>query len=149
MSMYTLWKPTNKTVFSSVFFVPPGQCCLLYATGLAAERYRESPEEFSAPQCVCVKRLIHEFKAPRHVNLQCNWIFDMDNSGAEEVSDQLIQTCNGAWSLSMCNNIGIIGVPGTYRLELNDATAVGTVQVYAELIKANLLPEQIKDLFFL
>ena len=49
----------------------------------------------------------------------------------------------------MCCNIGIIGVPGTYRLELNDTTAIGVAQVYAELIQVNKLPVQIKDLFFL
>lgn len=149
MSMYALWKPTNRTVHSSVFFVPPGQCCLLYATGLAAERYRASAEEFAAPQCVCVKRLIYEFKSPTLVNLQCNWIFDIDNTCAEEISDQFIQTNNGTWSLSMCSNIGIIGIPGSYRLELNDSTAVGVAQVYAELIQVDKLPVQIKDLFFL
>lgn len=149
MSMYALWKPTNHTAHSSVFFVPPGQCCILYATGLAAERFRTSAEEFVSPQSVCVKRLIHEFKSPTLINLQCNWIFDIDNTCAEEISDQLVQTNNGVWSLSMCCNIGIIGVPGTYRLELNDTTAIGVAQVYAELIQANKLPVQVKDLFFL
>ena len=76
-------------------------------------------------------------------------IFDIDNTCAEEISDQFVQTNNGVWSLSMCCNIGIIGVPGTYRLELNDTTAIGVAQVYAELIQVNKLPVQIKDLFFL
>ena len=148
MSAYPLWSPTNNTVFSSVFFVPPGQCCILYATNFAAERYRDTASEFSAPQLVCVKRLVHEFVAKDRSNLKCNWIFDINNAAAEEVADQVVHTCDGSWTLGACNNIGIIGVPGTYRLELNDATAVGRAQVYADLIEANKLPVQITNLFF-
>lgn len=149
MSMFPLWEPTNYTVFSSVFNVPVGYCCILHATDFKAEKYRDDAATFIGPQVACVKRLVHEFKARRVVNLQCDWIFDIDNSRAEEVVDQVVQTCDGTWTLSACNNIGIIGVPGSYRLELNDPTAIGVAQVYAELVKVSELPSQISNLFFL
>lgn len=149
MSMFPLWEPTNHTVFSSVFNVPVGYCCILHATDFKSEKYRDDAATFIGPQVVCVKRLVHGFKARRVVNLQCDWIFDIDNSRAEEVVDQIVQTCDGTWTLSACNNIGIIGVPGSYRLELNDPTAIGVAQVYAELVKVSELPSQISNLFFL
>ena len=96
-----------------------------------------------------MKGIVHESKERRNANWQCDWIFDIDNTRAEEVVDQIVQTCDGTWTLSACNNLGIIGVPGSYRLELNDPTAIGEAQVYAELIKVSELPPQISNLFFL
>lgn len=148
MSMFALWEETNQTVFSSVFNVPVGYCCILYAANLKEHRYRESADVFDYPQVFCVKRLVHEFKPVDKRNLPCNWIFVTDESLADEVVDQIVTTCTGSWQLSPCNNIGIIGLPGTYRLELNDPTAIGDAQAYAELVDASKIPMQIKELFF-
>ena len=128
MSLYPLWKNTNKTEFSSVFSVPPGQVCVLFASGLQKYKYTFPVDK---------------------ANLPCGWIFDTEKSGADEIIDEVVRSCSDPWQLSMCSNLRVIGVPGTYRLELNDTTAIGKAQVFAELYNAKTFPMQVKDLFFL
>lgn len=150
MSLYPLWKNTNKTEFSSVFSVPPGQVCVLFASGLQKYKYRVDASEVQVPQVFCVRRLLHNFTFPvDKANLPCGWIFDTEKSGADEIIDEIVRSCSDPWQLSMCSNLRVIGVPGTYRLELNDTTAIGKAQVFAELYNAKTFPMQVKDLFFL
>lgn len=80
MSLYPLWKNTNKTEFSSVFSVPPGQVCVLFASGLQKYKYRVDASEVQVPQVFCVRRLLHNFTFPvDKANLPCGWIFDTEN----------------------------------------------------------------------
>lgn len=150
MSLYPLWETTNLTRFSSVFNVPSGQCCVLYAADFAEERYRADAAEIVQPQSVCVRKLLFGFSAEDFAPAACgcSMVYDM-MPGAKNLVDQVVSTSNGSWQLTSCNNIGIIGLPGVYRLELNDATAIGISQVYAEWYKAKEIPTHIKDLFFM
>lgn len=143
-----LWSPTNKTLFSSVFTVPQFKVCLLFGANFQLEKYRTSASEFVSPQAVCVRRVMHGFVAPDTSLESCGWVFDIDSVRADMIVDEVVATCGSPWQLTLCRNIGIIGLPGSYRLELNDSTALGTLQVYAELYEANSFPTQIKDLFF-
>lgn len=147
---YPLWEKTNKTLFSSVFNVAPGNVCLLFANDLAAWKIRAEASESKVPQLVCVRRVLHEFDASsaKKKDSTCGWIFDIGEVKANKIADALVRTCGVPWQLSMCKNIGIIGVPGSYRLELNDSTAIGVAQVYAELYTASDFPQQVADLFF-
>lgn len=143
-----LWPSTNTTLFSSVFTVPQFKVCLLFGTNFKLEKYRADASEFVSPQAVCVRRVLHGFTAPEVSSGSCGWVFDIDSVRADMIVDEVVTSCGAPWQLTLCRNIGIIGLPGSYRLELNDATAVGELQVYAELYDANSFPTQIKDLFF-
>lgn len=147
MSM-KLWSPTNKTLYSSVFTVPQFKVCLLFGAHFAPDKYRATSNDFVTPQAVCVRRVLHGFVAPETSREPCGWVFDLDNVRAELIVDEVVTSCGDPWQLTLCRNIGIIGLPGSYRLELNDATALGTLQVYADLYEASSFPTQIKDLFF-
>lgn len=146
--MKLLWSPSNNTLYSSVFNVPPGQVCLLFADGLSPQKVRISAEEIVVPQTVCVRKLLFGFEGIKPEADLCGWIFNIDSVQVDTLVDSLVHTCGLPWQLTSCRNIGIVGVPGNYRLELNDTTAIGTVQVYAELFDAKSIPLQVKDLFF-
>lgn len=149
MSLNPLYESTNKTVFSSVFHVPPRQVCILYAYGLAKHKVRVDATEIQVPQQFCVRRLLHDYDGSQQgVHLDCSWIFDINAVKADKIVDQVVKTCDKPWSLTRCRNIGIIGIPGTYRLELNDVTAIGNVNVYAELQDVDAIPSQVKDIFY-
>lgn len=143
-----LWAPTNKTLFSSVFTVPPMKVCLLFGANFELEKFRVDASEFVSPQAVCVRRVMHGFVAPDVSRESCGWVFDIDSVRADMIVDEVVTSCGAPWQLTLCRNIGIIGLPGSYRLELNDSTALGKLQVYAELYDADSFPTQIKDLFF-
>lgn len=156
--MQSLWADDNPTELSSAFHVPAGKVCVLHATGFADERVRTDAEQIVTEQAVCVHRIIaHEpeqgvyapFDDPY---LPCGWIYDWTIVGTKEdgavLGEEEIYTCGSPWQLTKCRNIGIIGVPGDYRLKLNDETAIGVVQVYAELYNVADIPHQIAPLFF-
>lgn len=149
MSSQPLWSSTNTSMFSDVFNVPPGNVCLLFATGFEKYKYRTDNTEPVSSQCVCVRRLLHEFDTESVKKFAgCDWVYSVKDARAVNIADELVATCGAPWQLTLCRNLGIIGVPGTYRLELNDATAIGTAQVYAELYGIHDFPAQVKEMFF-
>lgn len=145
---YPLWgDPTSET--SSLFVVQPGKCVLLVAVGL--EEYATQTEAaFKTPQMVCVERVLHEFMpgAIKPVSCDCDWVFRYDRPLAKEVASEAVSVGGCRWALSQCDNVGIVGLPGTYRLRLNDATATDQIQVYAELFDASQIPAQMTSIFF-
>ena len=147
-TLVPLWSPTNDTRYSAVFNVPPGQSVILYAVGLGPEKFRTAAHEFKTAQMLCVNRLLHGYTLREPAEGSCSWLFELDDVNADIIVEEAVQTCNGTWQLTMCKNLGIIGVPGTYRLELNDDTAIGTVQVYAEVYDNKQIPMQVADLYF-
>jgi hypothetical protein len=143
-----LWDRTNTTLFSSVFNVAAGQVCVLQAANFEKWAYRQDASQIQVQQMVCVRRVLHDFVVDGIARDQCGWIFNLDNVRSEKIVDAFVQTCGVPWQLTLCKNIGIIGLPGSYRLELNDATAIGIAQVYAEVYDAKSIPLQLQNLFF-
>lgn len=153
MSLQALWEPTNLTMFSSVFTVPEGMSCVLTAHNFRRKRFRSSAQEIKGPQVACVRRILFGFNPEKEVgeagHNQCEYIYTLPQSGVEKLTDQPVTTENGVWQLSTCRNLAIIGLPGIYRLELNDATVVGDAQVYAEWRKSSSIPLHMQPLYFL
>ena len=142
-----LWSADNFTMFSDVFSVPAGKICILFAAGLERDRVKTSTSEFSGKQAVCVRRMLYAPDLVFGKNATCDWV--ALSTSATKIADERVQTCGRCWMLTESHNIGIIGVPGIYRLELNDATAIHDAQVYAELLDADAVPVHAKELFFL
>lgn len=142
-----LWPDYNNTIYSNVFSLAPGKVCMLYATGLELERARVTDAEFKTVQSVCVRRVVHlATKSLARSGIMQDWI--VASVDVDTVADDIVQNNGCCWELTHANNFRIIGVPGTYRLELNDATAVGHAQVYADLVDVRQVPPQIAHLFF-
>ena len=151
MSATPLWNGSNDTLVSSVFVVPPGWSAVIFAAGLLSEKVRRSAAEFKGPQQMCVERLVFRCDAPKAQAPQCDgccpYVWDVMPTAELKYAD-LVETCSLPWILEPCRNIGIIGVPGTYRLRLNDATAIGTAQAFAEWHEHGAIAPQAYGLFF-
>ncbi len=148
--MNKLWQPTNNTLNSNVFSVRPGYCAVLFAVGLLEEKVRQSAAEFTTPQTICVRRLVYDYDNIKltRCTLCCDDIYDLDATTAKNVGDELVATGGCTWALTPDNNLAIIGVPGVYQLQLNDATAIGVAQVYAEWYPVDSIPAQVANVFF-
>ena len=146
MSTQPLWSDTNFTQYSDMFRVPPGKVCVLFAQGLENVRTKTSTSEFTGPQVICVRRVLFSPEFGFAKNATCDWV--QSATVATKIVDELVQVCGQCWTLTPTNNLGIIGVPGVYRLEINDTTAIQVAQVYAELFDADALPPQIAPVFF-
>lgn len=131
--MIALWQPGNQTMDSAIFRVNPGQAVLLFATGFKPYKYRVSAQEARVPQEVCVNRMLFDSSDSRAlVRCGCDYVFDTTGIQLETLVDTPVFFNGCGWTLSACNNLRILAVPGYYRLHLNDATAIGDAQVYAE-----------------
>lgn len=141
--MFPLWAPDNKTVFSSLFHVPEGFCCVLTADGFSEAAYRSSSIVPKVAQLACVRRVLYSFdkdaafarmSATVSASLRDTWIYDISQLSAEEVSNVAVTSCCESWAVGMNDNLRVIPLPGTYCMMLNDSTAIGTAQVFAELL---------------
>ena len=150
MPAIPLWSDSNSTLLSSVFIVPPGRAVLLFASGLLDERVRTSASQFKGPQAVCVERVVFGVDAPAVPASRdgCACVVDGSLPSAAMKAFEQVQTCSLPWMLEPCRNIGVIGIPGTYRLRLNDATAIGTAQVFAEWFDFDAIAPQAYGAFF-
>lgn len=151
--MYPLWSETNTSLYSGVFTVPTGKVAILFVTGLLGEKVKVCAGEFKTKQAVCVRRLLFNFDTKEFAKylvqgLPCGAIYDISRVKEVNIVDEPVRTCGLPWQMTMCRNIALLGVPGTYRLKLNDATAIGEAQVYYELVDANKIPHQLENLFF-
>lgn len=148
--MNKLWQPTNNTLYSNVFTVHPGYCAVLFAVGLLEEKVRQSAAEFTTPQMICVRRLVYDYENLKLTKCTscCDDIYDIDSATAKNVGDECVATQGCNWALSPDHNLAVIGIPGVYKLQLNDATAIGVAQVYAEWYPVDALPSQVADVFF-
>lgn len=142
MSLIPLWSADNHTLYSDMFNIAPGKVCVLTAANLACEKVRTTDLEFIGPQAVCIHRVIHMPEAALCKNVTCDWVIAAAR-GVMVAEDEI-----PCWVLTPSDNIRIIGLPGTYRLELNDATAIGVAQVYAELFDASVVNTSVTHLFF-
>lgn len=138
MAIVPLWTPENTTVLSSVFTVHPGKAVVLWAVGFNKYKFRVE-NEVATPMQACLHRLIHDFSDSSLPSMKdaaqdcCGWIVDVNHISSELMADIAVSTMNCLWSLSLCNSVMAVGIPGSYQLELNDATMVGTANVYADL----------------
>lgn len=149
MIRYPLWSPDNLSSVSSLFVVHPGKSVLL--TAVSFPEYKTQQESgFRVPMLACVERMLYEYdqNALRPVCGGCDWMFDLSRTMATEVASESVASSGCHWVLSQCDNVKLVGLPGTYRLRLNDSTAVGTVQVYAELFDNVQIPAALYNMYF-
>lgn len=146
---YPLWPKGVTTLESALFVVPAGGAVVLTAVGFEQYKTQESGEAKTEQQA-CVQRVLHEFTpdALRCCDGPCEWIYVLSRPMAREISSEVVSIGGCGWSLSMCDNLRILGIPGTYRLELNDSAALGVAQVYAELYNIDQIAPQVVGPFF-
>lgn len=121
-----LFDDGSTDVYSRAFMIVPGSVAILSAWGFSARKsVLAEGEPKSAAQLAIVQKLA--FAKGIYPN--------GDACGAADsplVSDPAFSyvedvTQCGLWTLSACQNLVVLGVPGTYRLQLNDTGALGTL----------------------
>lgn len=143
--MTPLWSPKNLTQKSCVFHLRPGEVGMLVASGMEKYKFRVENEP-QTRQTICVWRVLADYDTVQPAGITagsfCDPVFDM----AAVQSDVIyVPTC---WKLTCGANTGIIGLPGSYQLELNDATAIGAVQVWLDILPMEKIPPQVASAFF-
>lgn len=149
--MMPLWEPDNDSDCSSVFIIKPGEVGVLLATDFAKYRYRTEESEPYALQGACVYRYLLDNSSLAnsgiYPNATCDYLFDPSRIALDNVWVPLYK-CGQSWFIHACDNLKIIGLPGTYQLCMNDSTAVGTAQVWLETMPMDKISAAMADYFF-
>lgn len=153
-----LWQPGNNTLHSAVFEVEDGTAIALFAVGLERFKVRQNSKEMQDLQRICVSRILCDYNAeptrkagkvgPAMNMCDCGFIFDATWLTEIELVEEVITSGGCPWQLTQCDNFRILVMPGRYRLHLNDDTAIGKAQVYAEQYAIENIPQQASSLFF-
>lgn len=124
-------------VQSDIFAVLPKKIVVLTAWGFSAtKKVIEPGEPNNITQRAIVEKLafngggyfVGDPDCVCKLNTQA--LVFPDTQYAEDV------TGCGVWNLSACWNVGIITLPGVYRLRFNDTGAPGSVIIYADIFNA-------------
>lgn len=147
MKGIALWDDSNDTLQSSYFEVPAGKVGLLFGINFDDEIERDTGD-FVTPQTVCVHKVyLDTDDLPQEVG--CGGVLNFDKIVVLPYMDEEVLHCGEPWQLTSCNNIGIIGVPGTYYLKLNGRGTSGEKpQVYLELHNAKSIAPKATELYF-
>lgn len=152
-----LWLPGNNTTQSATLEVEIGKAIVLFAVGLEKFKTRQDSREALDIQRICISRILLDYNpepvATRKIGpamnmCDCGFIFDATWPVEIEVIEEVVNSNGCAWQLTQCDNLRILAIPGMYRLHLNDETAIGKAQVYAEQYDIENIPRQIGNLFF-
>lgn len=151
--MIALWSEDNETVDSDPFAVTTGKVVALFAVGLTQERIRQDAAEFKDIQRICISRIVYDSNIQaRNVRFApvsyCDCGFIQGRVASLAPVEDIIVANGESWNLTSCDNFRFIGAPGIYRLHLNDITAIGKAQVYAEQYNISEIAPQVASLFF-
>lgn len=141
-----LWLPDNETQDSSVFKVLDGYTALLVATGFERFRVNTETKEFRSPQLACLHRLIFLVDQVNVGALEprtaCDYLYEVTQN-ITNVTDEVMYRSDCMLTLGGCDTVGVLPIPGTYYFHLNDATAIGTAQIWIELYRNDNLPQSL------
>ena len=125
MNYDVLFDDASTSEYSRAFIVSPGSVAVLSAWGF--DQYIKTPDERqprNIPQMAVVQKMAFD-KGIFPDGLACSADSGLITTAAYSYVEDVTQC--GLWALSACNNTVVLSLPGTYRLQLNDAAAVGTV----------------------
>lgn len=142
--MIPLWQNGNETQDSPIFTIDVGKVAVLFATGFAAKRVRVSETELDGPQFACLRRVIFDCAPGVVVALEpcsyCDYLYEQGSLTKSIICDEGVYVNGNALGLSKCNNLMVLGLPGSYYFHLNDTTAIGKAQIWVEMYNIADLP---------
>jgi hypothetical protein len=129
MSALTLFDGDSKSQYSETFYLVPGWWGLLTAHGFNPDPVVVDPAEPKTLQMACVTRLRMLYDE-RFVKTECGCGYGREMyPGMVGFFEDPVVVRGCPWTLSACDTIRVLTVPGLYRLILNDPSAVGEVFV--------------------
>lgn len=125
-----LFTELSTAVESPFFTVIPGEIAMLQAFGFAEYRSRASSAELQVPQVACLEMLLFaEGVLPPREPGTCP-LYSLKDYYTKVLARETMQRDKCSFSLSSCNNIMLINIPGSYCLTMEDETALGHARVY-------------------
>lgn len=126
---------------SPLFYVVPGWFGILTGFGFTSGTVAVDDDLPKTAQKACVKLVSLDYELGK-LETPCGVFPEIPKAVLLGIREAPAVSGGRAWSLSACDTIALIDVPGTYRLTLNDQAAVGTVTVTLRAMTADSFSRQ-------
>lgn len=137
MNDVVLFDETSVSTESPLFYVTSGWFGVLTGFGFATTRTTVDPELPKVMQKACVKLVRATYDPEVKLDQPCGCFPELPRASLAGIQETLAVSGGRVWSLSACDTIALIDVPGVYRLTLNDPAAVGAVTVLLRAMTAD------------
>jgi hypothetical protein len=141
-SYLAIFDETSMAAESEVFWISPGWVGVLRAFGFAELPVTVDPDKPKVRQRACLNQLVVRAWDWPEDGTPCGVYRDSREFPLIVEAEGPVKTDGCPWQLSACRTVGLISLPGAYRLVLNDPAAAGTARVY---MKAYLDAPVIRD----
>lgn len=141
-----LFTETSVSMESPFFTVFPGNIAMLQGFGFMEYAAREDNSTMRVPQYAYLEMLLFKEGTISQPSDGCP-IRDLSMYQSFLLAKEPLRKCGCMFELSKKNNIMLLNIPGSYRLIMNDMTAVGNARVYLRTYSKTEFPWNSK--FFL
>lgn len=129
-----LYDEHSVAIESAFFYLNPGEVAIIQAFGFMD--YKERPDTTTTLQAqqACLEMLLFKegVLPPRQ---ECGGAaLDFNEYAGNLLAKEQVMSGGCAWTISKCDNIKLLDVPGSYRFIMNDSTAVGNARVFVRIL---------------
>lgn len=139
-----LFTELSTGVESPFFYVAPGEVVQVMAFDFVQNKARENNER-EVPLVACLEQVlfketvkIQSYDGKRGTT--ANRIMSLKDYATDVLAIETVQHNGCGFTLSSCNNLMLINIPGNYRFVLNDMTALGTARIYLRVFTKDEFP---------
>lgn len=126
----TLFDGESLTPESDIFYIISGWFGIFTAYGFLDSRVPVDPSLPYVRQQACLNQ-VHIGSTVYPQEYPCGVVRPVGHGVSLEIAAEgPVITDNCPWHLSACQTVGLLDVPGAYRMVLNDPAAAGVVQIY-------------------
>ena len=146
MNYFEIYNRESSSLFSNLIYVNAGNVLEISAFFLEGKK----PEElkFEEDYITIYKNYIEEKENTCYYikNRCCNSHFNTNDYNEKLITNSLKIMQGGSWTLTCCQNIIYIEIPGHYSLELSDKCMIGRVKVLGKMYGKNEIGHIPRDL---
>lgn len=125
-----LYNGDSSSVYSPPFRVLPAHVGVLKAYGIGRMAAHVDKEKVRKHQAVCLNMLLYDAgKFPKGLGCGEDPTFSWEAAFGALIAEETVITNNCCWELTACHNVGVITVPGQYRLMVNDDNMLKKINV--------------------
>lgn len=135
-----IFTETSASVDSPFFTVFPGQVAMLQAFGFMDHKERVDQATRQVPQEACLEMLLFKETFKPTPQLGACPVMDLRSYQSQLLAREVMRHNDCAFSLSKCNNIMLLNIPGSYCFVMNDASALGSVHIYLRMFTREEFP---------
>lgn len=149
-----LFGENSTSIRSQLIMIPINKCMVLKAFGLTSIEGAPAKDDTLKPRVKQMVTVLQSAVDPnidsvRKLEQECGCSNDVVRLPVDIVP--IVETCVrqcGAWVLHENQNVGIIAVPGYYRLIMSDESMPGHIIVTATMLDREYCANLPRDLFF-